>query len=455
MGGTGNTVPFNWYCAFAKWGDGECDCGCGVPDKDCEGEGIDECDTCDSTGSCNGGECPGRINPDNPATCTPPPDGWKCPDYAYWDFMYCDCGCGVKDPDCEGEGNDECDKCNLVGSCSGSPNCPGSIAADDNSTCDVPEGWTCGSRLYLDNYCDCGCGVVDADCASAAASACENCYNGCAQSYCPGPIDAENNAICTGVPVAWNCAARFYADGTICDCGCGAVDPDCENDAGASCERCDLNGSCSARACPSNIDPEDNRHCTQLPPPEGWLCPSYAYADGYYCDCGCGVEDLDCRTNDIDQCERCNQCGGGCPGRVDPNDTTGCVEPPSTWTCDDAYYGDGYSCTCGCGALDPDCADATVASCHHCPEYAGSCSEQYCADVNPVDNSRCNPTAPEGWVCDQDWYGDGGCDCGCGVRDLDCANGTSQVCQHCLGESCSEPGCATIDPDDNAICVAN
>ena len=32
--------------------------------------------------------------------------------------------------------------------------------------------------------------------------------------------------------------------------------------------------------------------------------------------------------------------------------------PPATWTCSEVTYGTGDGCDCGCGALDPDCADA-------------------------------------------------------------------------------------------------
>ncbi len=43
------------------------------------------------------------------------------------------------------------------------------------------------------------------------------------------------------------------------------------------------------------------------------------------------------------------------------------------------------------------------------------------------------PPTPTGWTCDASWYQDGSCDCGCGVKDADCASTTNESeCQYCL-----------------------
>ena len=64
---------------------------------------------------------------------------------------------------------------------------------------------------------------------------------------------------------------------------------------------------------------------------------------------------------------------------------------PSTWTCNDSYYGDS-ECDCGCGAVDIDCADATVSSCVYCDD-PGSCNTDPCpGTINPTDNSTCTTT---------------------------------------------------------------
>jgi len=126
---------------------------------------------------------------------------------------------------------------------------------------------------------------------SADRDDCNTCWNGCSDEGCPDPIDEKNNAICTGVPSTWHCKARFYNDG-FCDCGCGAVDYDCDPDAGvAGCESCNLEGSCSRRDCDGTIDDSNIAFCTHPSPPPEWKCSSYRYADGFTCDCGCGAID--------------------------------------------------------------------------------------------------------------------------------------------------------------------
>ena len=462
-GGTAGTIagaggsfvmpPFNWYCGAVAYGDGNCDCGCGTRDIDCDEDyEIDDCDTCNLQGSCSPGECPGRISEDDPGDCTPAPDGWKCPDYAYLDSRLCDCGCGVLDPDCEDETKGSCEICNLQGSCAATKCEDSSVNEDDNAKCDIPEGWTCPDIRYMDGVCTCGCGVLDADCSSASSDACESCYEGCAQTDCPGPIDAEDNTICTGVPVHWSCDPRFWDDGSLCHCGCGAVDPDCESDAGSACDRCNVEGSCSAQACPGTIDPENSAICTHPDPPDTWVCYRGQYADGYSCDCGCGALDPDCATNDIARCDQCGTCSSSCPGRVDPSDIGQCLEPPVEWECPPYRWGDGYSCDCGCGTYDPDCSSALVAACNACPSQG--CSDYQCSDINPTDNARCGPTPPDDWSCSPSYYGDGTtCDCGCGAVDADCASANKSVCDICpRNQSCSPAGCSTINETNNAVC---
>jgi hypothetical protein len=65
----------------------------------------------------------------------------------------------------------------------------------------------------------------------------------------------------TTVPILWTCDVGYYADG-ICDCGCGVVDPDCADATVGSCEYCNDVGSCGLGACPSNIYPTDNSRCS-------------------------------------------------------------------------------------------------------------------------------------------------------------------------------------------------
>jgi hypothetical protein len=80
----------------------------------------------------------------------------------------------------------------------------------------------------------------------------------------------------------------------------------------------------------------------------------------------------------------------------------------------------------------------------------------------PVLGGRCLHLAtgsmsfPTGWTCDPSWYAAGpndGCDCGCGVRDPDCANGTVAACDfcHCSGDT-ADCSTTSVRSSNNAVC---
>jgi hypothetical protein len=63
------------------------------------------------------------------------------------------------------------------------------------------------------------------------------------------------------------------------------------------------------------------------------------------------------------------------------------------WNCNAAYYGTNDGCDCGCGIVDPDCADSTSASCAYCNNL-GSCDTTFqgCPGIiGTLDNSVCGP----------------------------------------------------------------
>jgi hypothetical protein len=65
---------------------------------------------------------------------------------------------------------------------------------DDSDVPGPPKGWVCDEQWYgTGDGCDCGCGVVDADCIDMLAESCEYCV-GCAENC--DQIDPENNATC-------------------------------------------------------------------------------------------------------------------------------------------------------------------------------------------------------------------------------------------------------------------
>jgi hypothetical protein len=140
---------------------------------------------------------------------------------------------------------------------------------------------------------------------------------------------------------------------------------------------------------------------------------------------------------------------------VDSSDPTKCVPPPADWDCNTFMYGDGY-CDCGCGAKDPDCgSDATKADCR-CAQNQGSCAPYDCSTLLPNDLTLCTTSAPTDWTCPRKYYHDGACDCGCGVKDYDCANANLSTCKFCNDTgSCSTQKCASnteINATNNAVC---
>jgi hypothetical protein len=112
---------------------------------------------------------------------------------------------------------------------------------------------------------------------------------------------------------------------------------------------------------------------------------------------------------------------------------------PGEWTCEPDRRGSGDGCDCGCGEPDPDCADTTFDSCDRfgCPVIQVSATENHICSV------------PGLWTCAPHWYGDGDCDCTCGVLDPECDVQECWECDDALfndGSSC-ECGCLEEDPD--------
>lgn len=62
------------------------------------------------------------------------PAAWNCTDSFFLDGEFCDCGCGVFDPDCITSEVAACGFCDNSGSCSAT-DCPGTINATNNAVC--------------------------------------------------------------------------------------------------------------------------------------------------------------------------------------------------------------------------------------------------------------------------------------------------------------------------------
>jgi hypothetical protein len=77
-----------------------------------------------------------------------------------------------------------------------------------------------------------------------------------------GSSSSDDASSSTGEPGDWTCYFEFYDNDDGCDCGCGIVDPDCADATVDSCTYCSQLGSCGAPGgCPSNIDPDNNAVC--------------------------------------------------------------------------------------------------------------------------------------------------------------------------------------------------
>lgn len=126
----------------------------------------------------------------------------------------------------------------------------------------VVDGWHCQTGAYVDSACHCGCGVLDPQCETAAADACEACDapGACAKGLgCPTGISALDNSVCD--PAGWDCALESFGAGDgVCDCGCGLIDPDCGPGGVELCDVCGAAGACGGIGCGA-IDPNNIGTC--------------------------------------------------------------------------------------------------------------------------------------------------------------------------------------------------
>ncbi|MBC8070776.1 MAG: hypothetical protein IAG13_20790 [Deltaproteobacteria bacterium] len=154
------------------------------------------CSDCDEAGFC------GPFNCNFDDVCNPFAEGCACTDC----YPHPEC---ADNPQCGNdsiEGAEECESADLAGQdCVGLGFTGGVLAcsdtcAFDTGACTVPGEWTCNPGFFADSACDCGCGIVDPDCADASVDVCVFCNDegSCDEdgSMCPGDIDPIDNAHC-------------------------------------------------------------------------------------------------------------------------------------------------------------------------------------------------------------------------------------------------------------------
>jgi len=235
---------------------------------------------------------------------------------------------------------------------------PASFECDDYSDCDdgsdeagcngggdVPPEWTCSASYYdgIDG-CDCGCGALDPDCTSSAITACA--YNGCGTGNVPS---ADDNALCVPLPVEWTCSA-YMIYGATCHCGCGLPDAACSTTVGTAV--CSSTNGCMGLS----IDPEDNSQCI---PPEcgntvvesGEECDDGNVVDGDGCSALCAVEHI-CGNGVVTGTEQCDDGNvldaDGCSSACAIEHICGNGVKTNAEQCDDGNLVNGDGCSAAC-----------------------------------------------------------------------------------------------------------
>jgi len=285
-------------------------------------------------------------------------------------------------------------------------------ASTDSAIPDPPDELSCHEERWGDGeHCDCGCTVADPDC--AGRDACTE--PGCDADGCDVRHDESGAAI---MPESYTCDEATFDALDGCDCGCGAIDPDC---IGNGC----IEGGCKEEACIRCRDEEGAAlSCS-------FTCDEALLDDGT-CDCGCGEADPDCSDLGCPEpgcfANACERCYG-------PEGELECARG----MCPAGFELDG-ACDCGCRERDPDCLGAD----DWC--LTPSCSGSGCARCFDASGER---LVCEDWSCELESPGmaspPDGCNCGCGSMDPDCAAG-----EGCADPGCIADGCTTCRTEDGA-----
>lgn len=334
----GSCVPEAWTCDPDSFdSQGACDCGCGLPDPDCEDDSaqVRGCDlilaTCSSQGTCVGG-----FDPAN----------WTCAPMALNDASACDCACGIPDPDCLDaslpiNGCAQGQTCDANGACKAcSPQCEGRSCGSDGC------GGQCG-QCDQPNLPFC---TPQGQCAARCEPSCDD--KSCGPDGCGGqcgPPCAEGlecvGGSCEALPPSRSCQNL-----------CGQLNPE----SGCSCEQdCLQSGTCCA---------DVQRSCGCQP-----LCAGKTCGDD-----GCGGQCGTCQQGTI-----CSPDGTTCqddPCDPDPCDGRGTCSPDTgACTCSAGFAGERCD-TCASGYTGyPRCTlskcDLFTCNLHGtCDPAAGSCT---------------------------------------------------------------------------------
>jgi hypothetical protein len=365
----GHCVPTAWTCDQRLYDAGDhCDCGCGAPDPDCDNGGLAVLG-CEPQDRCTNGNCEPRV-----------PAAWTCNPAHFDDGRYCECACGVVDPDCDDAANavlgcghgETCDVGGTCQPCVG--DCTGLSCGDDGcggscGTCGFildPETGEANELLAcVSGSCVPGCSPTPILCADESRE--------CGPDGCGGECGTcAAGRICSGT---FECVV---AQGLSCAGLCGVSAP-----GGCSCD-----SSCvdTDTCCPDHVD-----RCACLRDCAGRVCGD----DG--CGGSCGV----CSEGAVPFCNLSGTCQATCEPQCGPNAENQCGDDgcgevcgtcgegeacnganlcvPGDWTCPEHLYGESAHCDCSCGAPDPDCV--RIGATFGCPSGAACVDETGLCDV--------------------------------------------------------------------------
>lgn len=221
-------VPPSWTCAPETYqaGDG-CNCDCGAPDPDCycdpfANPGCEPVieDDCANGSICTDGQCLQQCDPFSSPVMGCDAAGDLC-QFAY-SGPVCDTNVDRVDPARLGENCVEWQLGDFIPYCALTGNVPAGRCADSDRVC---------RPLCIENVTDCG---EDFRCFTFATAPDE------AYGYC--------DPIPTIPPENWTCDAGDFRDKQTCHCGCGAADPDCDED-GLPIEGCEPGEMCTFGTC--------------------------------------------------------------------------------------------------------------------------------------------------------------------------------------------------------------
>ncbi|MCP4501643.1 MAG: hypothetical protein GY822_16920 [Deltaproteobacteria bacterium] len=328
----------------------------------------------------------------------------------------------------------------VIDECGAGPSCGNGVLDDSNEVCDIESfgGATCESqgfgpgdlvcRANFTGFSTENCAPPPSVCGDGVIEQEEVCEPGMLEGKTCEDFDLAGDALaCNPDTCQYETAECCVPDCSEAECG---ADPVC----GTMCDNsCSSDETCNdVNVC---IDPCDGATCSG----EG----SCSVSDGAaLCTCNSGFlpgADLTCVENPCDG----QTCSGYGTCTLNGNS--------AFCACDEGYVtGAGLSCE---AAVTDLCTGVTCNGVGDCyiDTQAGAfcvCDSGYVRDG--VNITQCvvdaNPP-PAAWTCGGETYGNGFCDCGCGVIDEDCSGPTIAACEY---QGCPDP----LYPNDtqNWIC---